>query len=300
MNGTKAASKPITAEKYIFTDMATEKLRDKTENVNASEEVKHGFPVHRLNVLSTVDGIADKGTYFTVTVGKPWLDTDQKLEDAAVTVSEILTELSRGSVSQRKAVLTVCLGNKNITADSIGPLCAEGLITTRHLKTEQPHIWKALGETEISALTPGVSGMTGIETCELVEAAVKAVSPDLVIAVDAISARSTERLGTSIQISDTGISPGSGVGNHRTALNRETLGVPVISVGVPTVAHAVTLLRDAAESSGAKETTEELNAFLEAGRELFITPKDIDAAVKTHADIIARAVNLAFSGFSRL
>ena len=300
MNGTETTTKAIIAEKYIFTDMAMEKLRDGTENVNASEEMKHGFPVHRLNVLSTVDGIADKGTYFTVTVGKPWLDTDQKLEDAAVTVSEILTELSRGSVSQRKAVLTVCLGNKNITADSIGPLCAEGLITTRHLKTEQPHIWKALGETEISALTPGVSGMTGIETCELVEAAVKAVSPDLVIAVDAISARSTERLGTSIQISDTGISPGSGVGNHRTALNRETLSVPVISVGVPTVAHAVTLLRDAAESSGAKETTEELNAFLEAGREFFITPKDIDAAVKTHADIIARAVNLAFSGFSRL
>ena len=290
----------LNSQNYIITDMASEKLIPNSKNIIEENESKNGFSIHRLTVATDISGVANAGKYLTVTVGKPWLEADSRIEAAAETVAELITELCHPFISQRKAVLTVCLGNRNITADAIGPLCADGLISTRHLKTDHPDTWTALGETETAALAPGVSGSTGIEACELVGAVVKTVKPDVVVAIDALSARSTHRLGTSIQLSDTGISPGSGVGNRRSAISRQTLGVPVISIGVPTVAHTVTLLRDAAEAAGITEASKALLAFLDAGRELFVTPKDADLAVKTQADIISRAVNLAFLGFSKL
>ena len=298
------------AEKYITTDMAVERVTEDTEGITVAEETVNGFHIHRLTVDKPCEGIAEKGRYVTVTLGRPWLEGSDRADLAAETLAEIILELcsSAGSKVNGKygeekkphSALTLCLGNRKITADAVGPLCADGLIATRHLREERPDIWRELGEISLSVLTPGVSGETGIETCELALSAVKTARPQVVIAVDALSARDTERLGTSLQLSDTGIAPGSGVGNRRAAISRQTLGVPVISIGVPTVAHSATLIRDALEGSGACADENALESALNVGRELFVTARDCDMAVSYMADIISRAVNLAFLGFQRL
>ena len=174
------------------------------------------------------------------------------------------------------------------------------MIATRHLRTERPEIWRELGEVSLSTLSTGVTGETGIETFELALAAVKTANPQVVITVDALSARDTARLGTSVQITDTGIAPGSGVGNRRAAISAHTLGVPVISIGVPTVAHSATLIRDALEKSGINANNGAVENALSVGRDFFVTPRDCDLLVASMAEILARAVNLAFLGFQRL
>ena len=311
----KPENSAIGSLRYIKTDLAMERIPDgNSEGITVSEDRVNGFSVHRLTVDVPREGIAEAGRYVTVTLGRPWLESAERVSQAAETLAAVLKELlprgaelrpSSSDKPQRRAkdissALTVCLGNRKITADAVGPLCADRLIATRHLKTERPEIWRELGEVSLSALSPGVSGETGIETCELALAAVKTAKPQVVITVDALSARDTERLGTSVQITDTGIAPGSGVGNRRTAISEKTLGVPVISVGVPTVAHSATLIRDALEKSGADADDAELETALSAGRELFVTPRDCDLAVDSMAEIIARAVNLLFLGFERL
>jgi spore protease len=196
--------------------------------------------------------------------------------------------------------LVLCLGNRRVTADAIGPLCAERIIATRHLEHLHPRLLKEFGGFKLSALTPGVSGETGIEALDLVLGAVKAAKPQVVLAIDALAARDTERLGTSVQLTDTGISPGLGIGNRRKAISEKTLGIPVISLGVPTVAHSATLIRDALERSGVRLNDASIEAALSTGGDLFVTPRDCDSTVASMSDIISRAVNLAFLGFQRL
>ncbi|MDY0324362.1 MAG: GPR endopeptidase [Candidatus Carbobacillus sp.] len=143
-------------------------------------------------------------------------------------------------------ILVIGLGNKNVTADALGPVAVDHLLVTRHLFLYAPES-VASGYRSVSALAPGVLGTTGIETGEIVEAVVTSSQPDLVVVIDALAARSLERLYTTIQVSDTGIQPGSGIGNKRRPLNRETLGVPVIAIGVPTVVDATTVATDTIE-----------------------------------------------------
>lgn len=299
------------ADKYITTDMAVEKIASDTEGVTATEETVNGFRVHRLTVNKPCDGIAEIGRYITVTVGRPWMDAADKTEKAAEVISELIRELCLPQVSDEKghqssetglpsSALILCLGNRKITADAIGPLCLDGLIATRHLRNDRPDVWRELGKVDLSAIATGVSGETGLDACELAVAAVNAARPDVVIAIDALSARDTRRLGTSLQLSDTGIAPGSGVGNRRKAICEKSLGVPVISIGVPTVAHSATLIRDALEIADAEVTEDKTEEALNVGREFFVTPRDCDVAVAAMADIIARAVNLTFLGFQRL
>lgn len=129
-------------------------------------------------------------------------------------------------------VLIVGLGNRFVTADAIGPLAVDGITVTRHIKLSDKELFGKLGASETAAIAPGVAGQTGIETSELVKSTAKSISPSVIIAIDALAARSTERLGTTVQLCDTGISPGSGIGNFRGAINYKTLGIPVIAIGV--------------------------------------------------------------------
>ena len=198
-----------------------------------------------------------------------------------------------GEIPER--ILIAGLGNRHITADALGDEVVGMITVTRHVKANR-ELFGLLGGREISAIAPGVLGETGIETAKLVAGAVRAAKPQIVVAVDALAARSTDRLATTVQLGSSGISPGSGIGGRRLAINEETLGVPVIALGVPTVVDSSTLVTDALEKAGMTGITEELRHVLESGRSFFVTPKETDTIIKELAELSARAITLAFSG----
>lgn len=197
-------------------------------------------------------------------------------------------------------VMVAGLGNADMTADAVGPETALRVPATQHLREFEVGLYEALGCSAVTVIAPGVLGQTGVESAELLRGAVRAARPDLVIAVDALAAKSCERLGRTIQLSDSGITPGSGVGNERRALTKATLGVPVISVGVPTVVDSSTLVWEALEKAGMTSADGEdelpppLRAVLENGRSFFVSPREADVITKQAARIIAGAISGVF------
>ena len=235
-----------------------------------------------------------------------------------MTGSHIRTEEKSDVQSEipQKSVLVVGLGNRQITPDSLGPDVVDNLHITRHIFREYGKLAEKMGAgsaAQISAIVPGVMAQTGMETVEIVKGIVNETAPELVIVIDALAARNTKRLNRTIQITDTGINPGSGVGNHRHAMNRDTLGVPVIAIGVPTVVDAATIVNDTMEELIAQmdesEHMQRLGGTLgtmnraekqQMIRELisphlntmFVTPKDIDETVKYLSYTISEALNM--------
>lgn len=201
-----------------------------------------------------------------------------------------------------RTVLVAGLGNRTVTPDALGPRTVERVLVTRHMDGCLPQdVSERL--RSVCAAAPGVLGVTGIETAEVLRGMVAHVHPDSVIVVDALAARSSQRICSTIQVADTGITPGSGVGNHRKALTRETLGIPVIAVGVPMVVYASTIARDAmgylGAADGASEADEERLATcveqvvsMRLG-DLIVTPREVDALVERMAGIVAEGINLA-------
>ncbi|WP_019119999.1 GPR endopeptidase [Brevibacillus massiliensis] len=214
------------------------------------------------------------GNYITIEVPK-LRDNDTKLEDAVMKrfAREMRQFLQDLGLTEDKKVLVIGLGNWNVTPDALGPMVVENLLVTRHLFKLAPDSVEE-GYREVSALSPGVLGITGIETSEIVYGVVKQSNPDFVIAVDALASRALERVNTTIQIADTGIQPGSGVGNKRKAIDYKTLGIPVISVGVPTVVFAATIISDAITyllghfGQSMKESKRAFNRLVPEGRNL--------------------------------
>ena len=219
-----------------------------------------------------------------------------------------------------KEVLVIGLGNRQATPDALGPYVADNLNVTRHIVKEYGK-YAALEEMNcvVSAIVPGVMAQTGMETAEIIKGVVRETKPDLLIVIDALAARNSRRLIRTIQIADTGINAGSGVGNYRNAITKETIGVPVIAIGVPTVVDAVTIVSDTMENLlSALETSESLKGvglvlggYSEAEKyelikeliapnlnSMFMTPKDIDETVKRLSYTISEGLNLAFSGQS--
>ena len=197
-------------------------------------------------------------------------------------------------------VLVVGLGNRMVTPDSLGPLTVDGTLVTRHLYQELPHLTDSR-MSPVCAIAPGVLGVTGIETMEMVRSITDAVRPRAVIAIDSLAARAMSRVGSAVQLTDTGIQPGSGVGNHRSALTQETLGVPVLALGVPMVIYAATIARDAFEllsggdSIGQEEALDQMTDELLAGSmgEMIVTPREVDALVEDAANMLACGINRA-------
>ncbi len=197
-------------------------------------------------------------------------------------------------------VLVVGLGNREVTPDALGPLVVEELFVTRHLVKEfGKFVLKNHTLNLVSAIAPGVMAQTGMETSEIVKGIVSEIQPDFIIAIDALAARNTKRLNRTIQIADTGINPGSGVGNHRNGITKETMGVPVIAIGVPTVVDAATIVRDTMEHviKELKIETDEL--LLEQWiaphlHGMFVTPKDIDETIARIGITVSEALNLLF------
>lgn len=216
------------------------------------------------------------GTYITATLSKRWyIDNDEGMRCAKALSEELLNLLPKDGT-----VLVVGLGNIGITADAIGPLAIQKIIATRHLKEQLPNEFSGLHS--VCALAPGVLSMTGIETGEIVYGVCKNIAPAAIIAIDALATSDNARLCNTFQLTNTGITPGSGVGNPRFAFNFDSFGVPVLAIGVPTVVSALDLLphRDA------DDDISELS-------QLIVTPKDIDLLSEKSAHIIAAAVNLA-------
>ncbi|HHY92021.1 MAG TPA: GPR endopeptidase [Firmicutes bacterium] len=249
------------------------------------------------------------GTYITIEAP----ELRQGSRTVAAEVAEVLTaELGAlADLPEKATILVIGLGNWNATPDALGPRVVDSVMVTRHLFEYAPQELKG-GLRSVAALAPGVLGLTGIETEEVVRGVVERIHPDLVIAIDALAARSLERVCTTVQLSDSGINPGSGVGNKRLGLTAATLGTRVIAVGVPTVVHATTLAGDVLNlmldtlTKAGDGATNLAAAFSPPQREklvrellpdhwedLFITPKEIDALIADTARVLASGLNAA-------
>ena len=240
-----------------------------------------------------------KGTYLTLEC--PLLlerDPDARLAMASLLAEEIDRILPPGDGDA--PVLVVGLGNRSITPDALGPGVVDRTLVTRHMLGAP---WAQSGMNSVCAVAPGVLGITGIESMELVEALVKAVAPRAILCVDSLAARDSRRIGCTVQLTDTGIQPGAGVGNHRKPLTRQSVGVPVISLGMPTVIYAATLARDAfAWLSDSRDGDEDHGEALDDMEktllgaqvgEMIVTPREIDAIIQDASGIIASAINRA-------
>ncbi|MEL1134132.1 GPR endopeptidase [Desulfitobacterium sp. THU1] len=249
-----------------------------------------------------------QGTYITIDVPEVHDNNYLTHQDITKTLSDELTGLM--SLSEDASILLVGLGNWNATPDALGPQVIDKSLVTRHLFNYTPV--ELQGKLrKVSAIAPGVLGITGIETAEIIRGIAEHVKPDLVIAIDALAAGSLERIGTSIQISDTGISPGSGVGNRRTGITEETLGCRVIAIGLPTVMNAAIIANNCLESlldelktspalfrlykEFSPKVFEEIleKALYPYHNNLMVTPKEVDSLIQTTARIIAGALGMS-------
>lgn len=307
----------------IRTDLAVEarelyKKNSNREVPGVKVDVKKPYEDVSVTTVEIVDEVGSKimgkeiGQYITVEVpGIKHYDAEahDKLSEVLAKELEQMIKIKDG-----QTVLVAGLGNWNVTPDALGPRVVSKLLVTRHLKQLIPeHIDE--GINPVCALAPGVLGLTGIETAEIIQGVIEKIKPDYVIAIDALASRKMERVATTIQIGNTGIGPGSGVGNKRMALNKESLGVPVIAIGVPTVVDAATMANDTIDmiidelirqSKDNKEfyeiikkvdknekyimIKEILNPYIS---DLMVTPKEIDGLIEDMAKIIANSINLA-------
>ena len=250
--------------------------------VLAREEELEGFPLTRVEVLDGEGAAAlgkPRGIYFTLDISALWKREEGVFQRAVRAVAALLEPL----LPEEGPVLTAGLGSPAMPADALGPRMLDHLLVTRHLQEVLP------GFRSVAGIGAGVLGTTGMEAAEWIRGAVDRVKPEAVVVVDALAARSLDRLCSSIQISDTGLIPGSGVGNHRMALNREGLGLPVISIGVPTVVSVETAAKDLLSQAGGDE--EQLSGL--KGKGLFVTPDSIDSKVRELAKVVGYGVDLA-------
>ena len=303
----------------IRTDLALEARESfeeddvKIRGVRIEEEDDEELEIHTTRVVIETENGAKTmgkpvGTY--ITMEAPNMSAPD--EDYHREISQKLAEHLKSLMGEgEKSVLIVGLGNRDVTPDALGPQVIQNLKITRHIIKEYGKAGMirefgaaSLGEEQrnpVSGIVPGVMAQTGMETLEIIRGVVKETHPDLIIAVDALAARSTRRLNRTIQITDTGINPGSGVGNHRNGLNKQVLGIPVIAIGVPTVVDAATIVNDTMESLIHALDMEDYAQKYQLIKEripshlntMFVTPKDIDETVKRLSYTISEGLNLA-------
>jgi len=260
------------------------------QGVRATDQTLHGYETTIVEILDAEGERAlgkPQGTYITVELNAFLRREEAAFSRGVHAIRDHLVPLLR--LKDDDTVLVVGLGNQAITPDAIGPLTAKHTLATRHLADQIPEHFG--GFRKVTVLQPGVLGTTGVESAEMVRAFVSEFRPDCIIAVDALASRKLSRVCRTVQISDTGIAPGSGVGNHRRALSRETLGLPVLAVGVPTVVDAGTLAADLLEESGRDDADPaQFSAF---GGGMIVTPKEIDTQAADISKLLAYALNCA-------
>ena len=290
----------------IRTDLALEARENITEGesdlrgVRVEEEYQEEKDIRITKVMIDTKNAAKimgKPVGIYVTMEAPALvepDEDYHREISESFAEELLALVPE---SERElSVLVVGLGNREVTADALGPQVVDNLYITRHVVKEfGKAAYNCSKMNQVSSLEPGVMAKTGMETAEIIMGVVNETKPDLLIVIDALAARSTKRLNRTIQISNTGIQPGSGVGNHRNALTKEELGIPVIAVGVPTVVDAATIVGDALKKWMDEETDNKFDsrlAFAELNN-MYMTGKDVDAVIKRVSYTLSEGINIA-------
>lgn len=306
---------------HMETKKAVNQISGRTDlAVELQEDIKDSGSVDGIRIITKVHPNKQmKETHITIEneegerkLGKPignyiTIESDQLCEGDTSYHEEmsetVLVHLKR-LMKQKQKILLAGLGNRKVTPDSLGPLVVENLYITKHLL--ENHMIKE--GKNMAAVAPGVMAQTGMETSEVIKGIVNQTQPELLIVVDALAARNSNRLNKTIQISDTGIAPGSGVGNHRKAITEETMGIPVIAIGVPTVIAVPTIVNDAMEqllkALGKLDTKKVLESFSDEERyalacevlkphlaDMFVTPKNIDEEVKTISYTISEAIN---------
>ncbi|MBD5499746.1 MAG: GPR endopeptidase [Lachnospiraceae bacterium] len=239
------------------------------------------------------------GTYITLEAPAMIQPDEEYHKEISEELAKQLKEVIPG-IEKEISVMVVGLGNRDVTADALGPNVIDNLTITRHMVREFGKA--AYGKNRmhmVSGLVPGVMAKTGMESAEIIKGVVEKTEPDVVIIVDALAARSTKRLNRTIQITNTGIHPGSGVGNHRNSITEEILGVPVIAIGVPTVVDAATIVNDAFQkiivqmSENGVKLHEEMREGLSELYNMYVTGKDVDYEIKQISHIICDALNCA-------
>lgn len=286
------------------TDLAYERHGAKKAGVPGCHYAEGPFGTCRLHTLRIETEEAAKevgcavGTYRTLFFPPLPSAGDEEREGVVECLSSLLSDFSEALLGQRdgkgKRILVAGLGNRAMTADAVGPLAADEICATAHLRENEPKLLAHLGCAEIAVVTPGVMAQSGMESAALVKAAAGAFTPHLTILIDALAARSVDRLATTVQLSDTGLSPGAGIGNLRAAIDRQSLGCPIITIGTPTLTDAATLARDFLERIGAAPAEEEEKRLFAAAGGFFVCLRDADAVSTRYATVIARAINRAF------
>ncbi len=290
---------------FFRTDMAVErrdiyktanKIEDEISGIECEEIKKGDFTITRVKILNK-DGekaLQRKiGNYITIDIRKVSNITIEKEEKIIKTFSEELAKIINNHIKKEDEILIVGLGNMNATPDSLGAKVVQNIEITRHIKIYLPNAIDK-NTRSVSAITPGVLGTTGIETVEIVKGIVDNIKPKLVIAVDSLCSKNIERINKSIQISDTGIIPGGGVGNKQEELSTETLGIPVIGVGIPTVLDAATIVLEALDVCEVKYNEDDVITKMRLNNFNFIvTPKEIDERIENMSMIISEGINLA-------
>ena len=274
--------------KELWTESAEKET--KLEGVRARDSLREGYQVTTVDILDEQGASSlgkPVGSYVTVQLDALARREEDAFGRAARAIAAELNGLLK--LPEGATCLVVGLGNRAITPDAIGPGVADHTMVTRHLVEQAPEHFGSF--RPVAALAAGVLGTTGVESGELVKAVAEKIRPGCIIAVDALASRSMDRVCTTVQLANTGIVPGSGVGNHRAALNRETLGVPVIAVGVPTVVDAGTRAADILAEAGQEGLDPE--ALAGAGEGLMVTPRDIDQRVADLVKVIGYGINLA-------
>lgn len=315
-------------------DVRTDLAVEETERVCGQQGLSHGISVHEEeyeNECIKVTTVCIETENAGKSLGKPkgtyiTLEAPRMAEEAADyhrEISEKIAELLHRLIPEKKEVQTVLaagLGNRSVTPDALGPQVVDNLCITRHILKEYGNLaFEGRDVTSLCAVAPGVMAQTGMETREILAGVIRQVKPDYLIAIDSLAARSLKRLCRTIQITDTGVCPGSGIGNYRHSLTEKSLGVPVIVIGIPTVVEAATIIQDSigdflheisadnatAERDGSGKKLEEIQ-HLELTRkilppqlnQMFVTSKDIDAQIKQMSYMISEGINIALGSLT--
>ncbi|MCI8273278.1 MAG: GPR endopeptidase [Clostridia bacterium] len=308
---------------YNFrTDLAVERsdIYKKVNQLNqidgietTDEEINENIRVSRVKVTNENGEKAigkPIGSYITIDVKKLKLAGEEEIQKTSETLSKELRQMIDVHTDKQEDILIVGLGNIYVTPDALGPKVINEIDVTRHIIKYLPQYVED-GTRPVSAISPGVLGTTGIETVEILKGIVDNVKPRLLIVIDALASRSIERISSTIQISDTGIVPGAGVGNTRSEISQNSLGIPVIAIGIPTVVELATLVSDGidifidrlqekAESNEylnrlqENDKYEEVKEALNVGDyNMIVTPKEIDELIENMKDVVARGINFA-------
>ena len=303
------------------TDLATERkeIYQKAEGIEGSingiesqkEEINENISVERVKITNEEGEKAigkTKGIYTTIDIKKLKIAQEEELKKASEILANELKKVIDEHIDKQGEILVVGLGNIYVTPDALGPKVINNIEVTRHIINYLPQYVEE-GTRMVSAISPGVLGTTGIETLEILKGIVDNINPKLIIVIDALASRSIERISSTIQISDTGIVPGAGVGNTRAEISKNSLGIPVIAIGIPTVVETAVLvndsldlfiekLQDEAKSNDylnrlrEEDNYEEIKeALIPKDYNLIVTPKEIDSLIENMKEIVSRGIN---------